>query len=134
MRYQRAEFPLRLDGPAAAHNFFSGCFADQDPSRERLWVAHLDDQARCVHLSSHEGDAGGAEFPIRCIIAEAALHKSASILLAHNHPSGNSCPSDSDLGATQRLAIVAEALGCRVVDHLVFAGGECTSLRALGYV
>ena len=134
VRYQRAELPLKLDGPAAARNFFAECFAEQDPSAERIWVAHLDDQSHCVHLSSHEGDAGGADFPICRIIADAALHRSASILLAHNHPSGDACPSDTDFGATRRLAIVAEALGCRLVDHLVFGGGECTSLRAHGFV
>ena len=34
--------------------FFAGCFADSDPQRESLWVAHLDDQARCLHVSRHE--------------------------------------------------------------------------------
>ena len=43
MRYQRAELPLKLDGLAAARDFFSGCFADADPARESLWVAHVDE-------------------------------------------------------------------------------------------
>jgi DNA repair protein RadC len=58
----------------------------------------------------------------------------AAILLAHNHPSGDPRPSDSDLRATRRLAVAAEALDCRLLDHLVFAGAECTSLRRLGYL
>ena len=49
MRYQRAELPLKLDGLAAARRFFAGCFADGDPARESLWVAHVDEQARCLH-------------------------------------------------------------------------------------
>ena len=134
MRYQRAELPLKLDGPAAARKFFAGCLAERDAEMEHLWVAHLDGQSRCIHLSWHQGDVDGVDFPIRSIIAAAALHSSASILLAHNHPGGNAFPSDADLGATRRLAIAAGALGCKVVDHLVFAGGECTSLRALGFV
>ncbi len=134
MRYQRAELPLKLDGPAAARNFFSGCLAEQDRANEHLWVAHLDAQSRCVHVSYHEGDAGGVGLPIRSIIADAATHDSASILLAHNHPSGNASPSDADVSATRRLAIAAEALGCRIVDHFVFAGEDCTSFRASGLV
>jgi DNA repair protein RadC len=134
VRYQRAELPLKLDGPAAARDFFSGCFAEQDEATENLWVAHLDAQCQCVHLSRHEGDAGGVEFPIRRIIGDAALHGSAAILLAHNHPSGNLKPSDADLRATRRLVVAADALGCTLVDHLVFARGECISLRVLGYV
>ena len=132
MRYQRAELPLKLDGIAAAKAFFSGCLADSDPMRERLWVAHVDDQARCLHLSQHQGDETGANFPLRDIIADAAVHCSAGIVLAHNHPSGDSTPSPSDCRATRRLAAAAEALDCAILDHLVFAGKECTSFRRLG--
>jgi len=132
MRYQRAELPLKLDGLAAARTFFAGCIADSDPRREYLWVAHVDDQARCLHLSRHDGDEAGASFPLRTIIAEAAEHRSAGIVLAHNHPSGDPTPSDSDCRATRRLASAAEALDCALLDHLVFAGSECTSFRRAG--
>jgi DNA repair protein RadC len=55
-------------------------------------------------------------------------------VLAHNHPSGDPRPSQSDLRSTRRLATAAEALDCTILDHLVFAGAECTSLRRLGYL
>jgi len=134
MHYQRAELPLKLDGLAAAQAFFAGCIADSDPTRENLWVAHVDDQARCLHVSRHEGDEVGGAFPLRTIIVDAAAHCSAGIVLAHNHPSGDPRPSESDCRATRRLATAAEALDCTVLDHLVFAGTECTSLRRLGYL
>ena len=132
MRYQRAEPPLKLDGLATARSFFASCMAASDASREILWVAHVDEQARCLHLSRHDGDEGGATFPLREIIADAAIHGSAGILLAHNHPSGDPTPSTSDCRATRRLAAAADALDCAILDHLVFAGGECTSFRRLG--
>ena len=132
MRYQRAEIPLRLDGLAAARSFFSGCIADSDPARESLWVARLDDEAKCLHLTRHSGDESGTDFPLRRIIADAALHGSAGIVLAHNHPSGDPTPSDGDRRATRRLACAAEALDCTVVDHLVFGGTDCSSFRQLG--
>ena len=134
MRYQRAELPLKLDGLAAAREFFAGCMAHTDPTRENLWVAHLDDQARCVHLTRHCGDPDGGVFPTKAIIADAAQHRSAGIVLAHNHPSGDPRPSDSHLRSTRRLATAAEALDCAILDHLVFAGTQCTSLRRLGYL
>jgi len=74
------------------------------------------------------------DFPLRDIILDAARHCSAGIVLAHNHPSGDPRPSDSDFQATRRLAAAAEALDCTVLDHLVFGGAECTSLRGLGYL
>jgi len=134
MRYQRAERPLKLDGLDAARKFFAGCFAEFDPRCESLWVAHVDDEARCLHVSCHEGDETGAAFPMRQIIADAAEHGSRGIVLAHNHPSGDARPSDSDCRATRRLVAAASALDCAVLDHLVFAGKDCTSLRRLGYL
>ena len=131
MRYQRAEHPLILDGLKAASGFVAGCFADA-PRREILWVAHVDGQARCLHLTRYDGDACGADFPLRSIIADAAVHGSAGLILAHNHPSGDARPSPADCRATRRLASAAEALDCAIVDHLVFAGSQCTSLRRMG--
>jgi DNA repair protein RadC len=132
MRIQRAELPLKLDGLEAARTFFAGCFADSDPGRESLWVAHVDAQARCLHVTRHGGDESGAEFPLRGIIADAAVHGSAGLVLAHNHPSGDARPSVADCRATRRLASAAEALDCAIIDHLVFAGAKCTSLRRMG--
>lgn len=132
MRFQRAELPLKLDGLAAARTFFQDCIKDSDTRRESVWVAHVDDHANCLHFSHHDGDEAGADLPIRSIIADAARHGSAGIILAHNHPSGDPSPSESDCRATRRLATVAEALDCTVLDHLVFAGGDCISFRRLG--
>jgi DNA repair protein RadC len=132
MRHQRLELPAKLDGLAAAQEFFAGCMADADLGRESLWVAHVDDQSRCLHVSRHPGDETGVEFPLREIIVDAAHHGSAGLVLAHNHPSGDPRPSDSDCRATRRLAAAAEALDCTVLDHLVFAGAQCTSFRRMG--
>ena len=105
MRYQRAELPLKLDGLAAARDFFAGCLADGDPARESLWVAHVDEQARCIHLSRHEGDEKRRRAS-RCARSSPTRPSigSAGIVLAHNHPSGDPRPSESDCRATRRLA------------------------------
>ncbi|MEO6255586.1 MAG: JAB domain-containing protein [Sphingomicrobium sp.] len=123
---------MKLDGLPAARKFFAGCMAESGPDRETLWVAHLDREARCIHLTPHLGDSCGAVFPLHAIIADAVIHGSAAIVLAHNHPSGDATPSAADCRATRRLASAAEALDCAVIDHLVFAGSDCTSLRNLG--
>lgn len=132
MLHQRAELPLKINGPAAARTFFAGCFAESDSRRERLWIAHLDEDLNCLRLAHHDGDEDGVDFPLRSIIADAALCGSAAILLAHNHPSGDPTPSEGDKRATRRLACAAEALDCQIVDHLVFGGTACTSFREIG--
>ena len=132
MHHQRADLPVKLDGLEPARDFFSGCFGQSDPGRERLWVAHVDEQARCIHLMYHEGDESGVEFPLRTIVADAAFHGSAGIVLAHNHPSGDPTPSEGDKKSTRRLACAAEALDCTVLDHLVFGAAGFTSFRQMG--
>jgi DNA repair protein RadC len=132
MQHRPTEIPLKIEGLSSAELFFAGCFRNVDPDREKLFVAHVDNEARCLHLAQYEGDETGADFPLRQIIADAAIHGSAGIVLAHNHPSGDSRPSPSDCKATRRLAVAVEALDCTILDHLIFAGSDCTSLRRIG--
>src|SRR6476661_2063313 len=132
MRYQRAELPLKLDGLAAARTFFSDCLAEADQRRETLWVAHVDGHSRCLHLAAYQGEETGGEFPLREIVIDVAENGSEGLVLAHNHPSGDARPSDSDKRATRRLAMAADALDCAVLDHLILAGGQCVSLRQMG--
>ena len=132
MFHQRAESPLRLTGLDEARRFFAGCLAEADPTQEHLWVAHVDDHARCVHLTRHDGDADGTELPIREIVSDAARHGSRGLILAHNHPSGDPSPSATDKRITRRLALVGEAMDVTILDHLVMAGTECRSMRQLG--
>ena len=137
MRFQRAEIPARLNGSEAAKAFFADCFLRRSPGgaagpREQLFVAHLDDQARCVHLSHHEGSVADVGRPVGDIIRDAARLGSAGIVIAHNHPGGDATPSADDCRATRRLATAAEAIDLALVDHLVFAGATCTSFRRMG--
>lgn len=67
-------------------------------------------------------------FPLRQVIGDATVHGSSGIELARDHPSRNAQPSDG-LPRTQRLATAAEALEHIVLDSLVLAGTERTSLR-----
>jgi DNA repair protein RadC len=59
-----------------------------------------------------------------------AIHdRAVSILVAHNHPSGNLEPSESDLIATRRLVEVSKTLGIPVVDHMIVSEGGFLSIR-----
>lgn len=62
----------------------------------------------------------------RCAITESA----ASLILVHNHPSGDPTPSDDDISITLRLAEVGELVGIPVVDHVVLGDGRFYSFRA----
>ena len=132
MFHQRAESPLHLNGLEASRRFFADCLAETDPTKEHVWVAHVDDQARCIHLSRHDGDQGGADLPLRQVIADASVHGSAGVIIAHNHPSGDPTPSALDRQITRRLSLAGEAIDLTVLDHLVIAGQQCRSMRQMG--
>lgn len=132
MQYQRAELPALLNGHEAARRFFASCFKVGNRSRERLLVAHVDSDARCIHVEHYEGETASVAIPVRQIVADAAKLGSAGVVLAHNHPSGDCRPSDSDYRATRKLARAGEAIDLAILDHLIFAGRDCSSMRRMG--
>ena len=78
------------------------------------------------------GSADHVALPVRPIIADAIRFESAGLILAHFHPSGDAEPSDADIAATRTLQEMGAGLAFRLDDHLIFAGGQCRSLRAMG--
>lgn len=58
----------------------------------------------------------------REVFAEAITDRAASIIVAHNHPSGNLEPSIADKEVTERLRRAGEILGIEVLDHLILGG------------
>jgi len=59
----------------------------------------------------------------------AVQDRAVSIMVAHNHPSGNLEPSESDLAATRRLVDASKTLGIPVLDHIIVAESGFLSLR-----
>jgi DNA repair protein RadC len=58
----------------------------------------------------------------------------AAIIVAHNHPSGDTTPSAEDLRITAELAEAGRMLDIELLDHLVIGRGRWASLRALGAI
>ena len=92
MFQSRVTAPRTLAGFDAARGFFANYFARTDPARETLLVAYLDRDASCVHLSRHDDDVTGVNWPLSSILLEAACRDCAGLLVAHNHPSGDATP------------------------------------------
>lgn len=68
----------------------------------------------------------------REVFKPAILCNSASILLAHNHPSGDPHPSGDDIELTTRLVAAGALVGIDVLDHLVIGDGSFVSFRETG--
>lgn len=64
-----------------------------------------------------------------------ALRKNAhSIVLLHNHPSGDPRPSKQDINITKRLVECGELIGIEVIDHIIIGDNKYTSLLEEGYM
>jgi DNA repair protein RadC len=68
----------------------------------------------------------------REVFRVAVLYAAASLVLVHNHPSGDPEPSEEDMSITRRLVECGELLGIGVLDHLVIAARGYVSFRARG--
>ena len=68
----------------------------------------------------------------REVVKQALLHNAASIMLAHNHPSGASEPSESDLLLTRMLTQALSLVEVRILDHFIIAGQKVHSFSEHG--
>jgi DNA repair protein RadC len=68
----------------------------------------------------------------REVFQEAVVSRAASLVLFHNHPSGDPEPSAEDLSLTRRLAAAGSLMGIEVLDHVVLGAGRFVSLKERG--
>lgn len=69
----------------------------------------------------------------REVFFPAVRHKASSLILAHNHPSGDPTPSPADLHMTRHLIHSAKVMGIGLDDHLIIGSSSYVSLRNAGY-
>jgi DNA repair protein RadC len=97
---------------------------------ERFGVVLLDGKNRLIRtaiLSVGSVDASIAH--PREIFREAAIASAASVVVFHNHPSGDPSPSRDDVELTRRLKYSGEVMGIELVDHIILGDGRWYSFR-----
>lgn len=70
----------------------------------------------------------------KVIFVQALQSGAHSIILAHNHPSGNTMPSDADIKLTKQLVKGAQLLDMRVLDHIILTEKSHTSMADNGHI
>ncbi|WP_342515257.1 DNA repair protein RadC [Sporosarcina sp. FSL K6-1522] len=70
----------------------------------------------------------------RDIFREAVKRSAASIIISHNHPSGNPSPSPEDIAVTKRLIEAGEIMGIETIDHIIIGDHQFVSLKEKGYM
>jgi len=99
-------------------------------NHEEFWILLLNRSNRVIgkFLISKGGQAGTVADP-KIIFKTALENNAANVVLAHNHPSGNLKPSESDDKLTRDMVASGNLLSLYVVDHLIFANNRYYSYR-----
>jgi DNA repair protein RadC len=120
-----------LLSPAEAVDALTPYF--KDLRRERLLIVCLGSCREILSIfEAGSASRSGVAGTFRGIIVETLVGNASSVLLAHNHPSGDPSPSRTDVETTRRLTELLARLNIRVEDHLIFADRAWTSMRGLG--
>jgi DNA repair protein RadC len=102
--------------------------------REHFWALALSTKNRLLRMVEVSvGSLNASIVHPRELFKEAVRMSAASVIVVHNHPSGDPTPSGADLQLTRRLAKAGEVLGIELLDHVVLGdGGAYVSLREMG--
>ena len=97
--------------------------------QEILKVAMLNNKNKLVKIKDIA--IGGGNFvtaTIKSVLNEAVKIDAAKIILIHNHPTGDSTPSNQDLEFTDKVEQAAKILGIQLLDHIVIGNANYTSI------
>jgi DNA repair protein RadC len=124
-----------LRSPAQAAAIFIPFFKGEE--KEKLLLLCLDTKCRFSPGSQivlSEGSINSSIIDTREIFKKALAHNAASIILLHNHPSGDPAPSREDIDVTRKVVEAGRLLQVPVNDHIIIGDGTYASLRELGYI
>lgn len=131
---EREAAPLARHGQLAAFIVhLHQSFASASPGEERFHAVFLD--ANSEYLEDRvigRGQSSHLAIRLRELFARALAIGARNLIVAHNHPSGDCRPSESDIAATRRLVDIGRALDIELLDHLIVTREKVYSMRAGG--
>ena len=103
--------------------------------KEVFKVIFLNNQNQIIDAADlFQGTTGSSAISPREVIESALKHSAASLVFAHNHPSGNPEPSPSDKQITRDLVYAAAIMQMKVLDHLVIGDNNYCSFASEGLI
>lgn len=117
--------------PEEAYNELKG--RSRDKKKEHFWAVMLNTRNQII--KSVEISIGSLDTSIvhpRELFKEAIAASAASVIVAHNHPSGNPEASQDDIKLTRRLVEAGTIVGIEIVDHIVIGDGKFISMKREG--
>lgn len=122
-----------IKSPEDGFHLFKQFLGELD--REYFIIMCLDvkNQPTAINVC-HVGSLNTSIVHPREVMKTAILSNSCSIIVAHNHPSGNPSPSPEDIAVTKRLKEAGEIMGIDLLDHLIIGEDTFVSLKEKGYL
>ena len=106
----------------------------EDLCEERVFVICLSTKNRINAIAEVSiGTLGASMMCPREVFRPAILANAASIILCHNHPSGDPTPSKEDVEVTRQLIAAGKMMAIPVLDSIIVGDSRCESLRATNY-
>ncbi|MGN0106568.1 MAG: RadC family protein [Hominilimicola sp.] len=111
-----------------SEQYFRDLFAGH--SRECFFIICLDPQNHILNSERiSEGSFESMDIDVSRIMRIAVKCNAASVVMAHNHPSGIAKASQADIVSTQAVERALLMGGISLLDHIIFADGKCVSMR-----
>jgi DNA repair protein RadC len=122
---------IRLETPADVYRLLAAEM--EHLTQEQLHVLTLTTKMHLVgaHLV-YQGTVSSSPVRMAEVFRPAIIDAAPSIVVAHNHPSGDPSPSPDDIRLTRQLTASGRLLDIEVMDHIVIAGGRFISMRERG--
>lgn len=129
----RSQRGMSFREPAAACDYFRDRLGNQE--REVFAAVMLDTRHRLIeYVELFFGTIDGAEVHPREVAKCALRLNAAAVIVAHNHPSGETEPSAADRAVTLRLKQSLALLDIRLLDHVIVGGCESLSMARKGLI
>lgn len=101
--------------------------------QEHVYLLLLDGKCRLIReLLLTKGTANNSLLSPRDVFVEAQRYRAESIVLLHNHPSGDPTPSDTDLSVTRQIKKAGELTDIPLLDHIIIGRNDYISLKERG--
>ena len=101
--------------------------------QEELRVVLLNTKNEVLRIVTvYRGSVNAAQIRVSEVFKEAVRQNAPSLVIAHNHPSGDPTPSADDVAVTRELVKAGQILDIEVLDHLVIGDGRHVSMRRRG--
>ena len=122
-----------LESPQAVRDYFKALLRHEP--HEVFGCLFLDSKHRMLAFEVlFRGSIDSASVYPRQVVKRALAHNAAAVIFCHNHPSGNSEPSQADRTLTQRLTEALDLIEVRVLDHFIVGDGQPLSMVERGWM